>query len=871
MAMNALAPSLAPARPHRVLLTLVFALPLAAQTQFAESHKTHVPQRRDTSRTVRAADFDGDGDRDLLFGNSDIIGGAQNTLLRNNGAGDFTDVTATHLPAGLWHTSGLAVGDVDGDGDLDFVTGDTWQNRLFRNDGTGRFTDATFGRMPTQASETRHLELADFDGDNDLDLVCANYRQETLYLNNGSGVFTDVTATHLPPDQMSTWELGVADIDGDGDLDLGFANHGLRRLYRNDGSAHFTDITATHLPGTETNVSCMLFADIDGDNDKDLFLGRWDTQGALYRNDGTGQFTDISAGRLPATPPYHWNSVFGDVDGDGDRDLIYTTIFTDRLFLNDGTGTFSDAPAGRLPQVTSTTIDTVLADLDGDADLDWVTADVGQHDRVYWNDGSGTFADVTPQRLDAPWVGMLAMGLADLDADGDLDLVAVSGDYGEAVEADSLFRNDGRGNFTHDSSGRLPSVLDDTQALALGDVDGDGDVDLVFGNLRQQSRLFLNNGSAVFTDVTASHLPAATPATRAVALGDVDGDGDRDLVLGNYGEPSRLYLNSGAGVFTDVSAARLPPSVRETRAVALGDLDGDGDLDILFGNGLSRNEQETLLINNGSGTFADETATRLPSAYVFATASLALGDVDRDGDLDIAVGNDDFSLGRFNRLYRNDGSGRFTDEDLIYDYYRTMALAFGDADGDGDLDAFCGDYDHYDKLYLNDGTGTFANVSWPRMPATYERTRALALGDVDGDGDLDLVRGSDWNHATVLMNHHRQVWSPRMPKIGTTWVLEVFASTGYATQAQTALPFLAAAPASLQIGTWGKLGLDPVSLFPLPLLPLPAPAGKASLSLMLPNTPALAGATFFTQALVLHNNSLVEARFTNVLAEKIVR
>ena len=119
----------------------------------------------------------------------------------------------------------------------------------------------------------------------------------------------------------------------------------------------------------------------------------------------------------------------------------------------------------------------------------------------------------------------------------------------------------------------------------------------------------------------------------------------------------------------------MPSVVRETRAIALGDMDGDGDLDIVLGSGLATNESEGLLVNDGTGRFTDESAARLPQYYLFPTASIALGDVDGDGDLDIAVGNDDVALGRFNRLYRNDGTGHFTDNDLVYDYWRTHAIA----------------------------------------------------------------------------------------------------------------------------------------------------------------------------------------------------
>ena len=848
------------------------AQPLLAQRQFAETVKTYLPFARDSSRSITAADLDGDGDRDLLVGNNEIIAGAQNKLLQNDGHGVFTDVTASHLPSGLWSSDGIAIGDVDGDGDLDFATGDSWQNRLFLNDGHAHFTDATFGRMPLQTSETRRLRFVDVDGDGDLDLACANYRQETLSLNDGTGRFTDVTATHLPVDAESTWELSVTDIDGDGDQDLAFAGQTLPRLYRNDGTGHFTDATATHLPPSAPSAGASVtFADVDGDGDRDLFVGLWSAPARLFLNDGTGHFVDATAGRVPPSSIYHWREAIGDIDADGDLDIVYSTIYEDHVFVNDGTGHFTDASAARLPRVLGATLDIGLADLDGDLDLDLFTAEVSQQNRLLFNDGAGFFTNATPERLETPWFPAPAMALGDLDGDGDLDLVTASGDYGEAIANDAMLLNDGRGNFLPAPAANFPAVLDDSRAVVLGDVDGDGDTDVVFGNSGAQSRLLLNGGAANFSDATATHLPAATPRTTSLALVDVDGDGDRDLVLGNLGARSSLYRNDGTGHFTDVTASHMPNLALETRAIGFGDLDGDGDQDLVLGNGLANQEQESIYINDGTGHFTDETASRVNEPYILTTASLQIGDLDGDGDLDILVGNSGIGLGRFNRMLENDGTGHFTGRDLVYDYYNTFAIAFADVDLDGDLDVFCGDHDHYDKLYLNNGNGAFANVTWPRMPVTRDQTASFAVGDVDGDGDIDLVRGSEWKIASLLVNHHRQIEAPRLPKLGSQWTLQVTAKPGYATTTQLAIPVVGTAPAAVPVPPIGTLGVDPAGLLVLPLLLLPAPTGTASLQLALPNSPAFAGLELFSQALVLHTADLADARFTNVLRERLVR
>src|SRR4030095_11115312 len=117
-----------------------------------------------------------------------------------------------------------------------------------------------------------------------------------------------------------------------------------------------------------------------------------------------------------------------------------------------------------------------------------------------------------------------------------------------------------------------------------GDVDGDGDLDLVVGNAYLQSRLYLNDGIGTYTDAPASRMPVGSYNTSSLALGDVDRDGDLDLVVGNAYQQSLLYLNNGTGTFTDATASRMPVGSYETRSLALGDVDGDGDLDLVVGN-----------------------------------------------------------------------------------------------------------------------------------------------------------------------------------------------------------------------------------------------------------------------------------------------
>ena len=371
------------------------------------------------------------------------------------------------------------------------------QNTLLLNDGSGVFTDAPAGAYPTIADPTRAAILVDLDGDSDLDVLVTNgstsEKQNRLLRNAGDGTFTEITATHLPTDADATLAAAVGDVDGDGDVDALMGNGEQRqeqnRLYLNDGAGAFTDVTTASLPPEPSGATDLELADLDGDGDLDAFVVNW-VYGRILDNDGTGIFTDVSTGRLPSERDRTDGVALGDVDGDGD---------VDALLGNGALGAFF------YPQ-----------------------------NRLYLNDGSGTFTDATRTHLPTDSQLTASVALGDLDGDGDLDAM-----YGNAG-FNALLENDGTGVFSPFAAGRFPAVENATNVVTFGDVDGDGDLDILVGNrkigfpvLAPQNLLYLNDGTGTFTDVTATHMPVDDQDTSALVLGDVDGDGDLDLMVGN--------------------------------------------------------------------------------------------------------------------------------------------------------------------------------------------------------------------------------------------------------------------------------------------------------------------------------------------------
>ncbi|MCI0589953.1 MAG: VCBS repeat-containing protein [Planctomycetes bacterium] len=840
-------------RARRIVLGLALLAsgplrPLRAQTVLLRELHGMLPPEPNMTSAVALGDVDGDGDLDIVVGNSD-----SDRLLLNEGFGFFTEGVG-QIPAvvGFSSTSALSLGDVDGDGDLDCLVGARFlatPNRLYRNDSSGVFTDAS-AQLPSLNDDTWAVALGDLDGDGDLDAVVGNFGQSRILVNDSTGVFSDVPGL-LPVGSFGPREIALGDLDTDGDLDLFSASYGQDRLFLNDGSAGFTDATP-QVPPDNVYTTAVALGDVDGDGDLDAFLGRPGTsfsgdQNRLYLNDGAAGFTDATA-QLPAVLGITLDVALGDVDGDGDLDALAANYGQSRLQLNGGSGVFVEATA-QLPMLDESTSALALGDLDGDGDVDLILGNDqlydGARNRLYLNDGAGAFADVTsplPPILD----DTRAIALGDLDGDGDLD--AFVGNGGLSPQ-DRLLLNDGAGNLD-DATGQLPQALDDTRAVALGDVDGDGDLDALVGNAGttpglQPERLLLNDGSGTFT-VAPIQLPNVQDFTSAVVLGDLDGDGDLDVLIGSGYGSDRYCLNGGTGVFSDASA-QLPFNPGPTTALALGDLDGDGDLDVMIGGA-----QERLYLNNGSGVLLDAPA-QLP-AILDDTRALAFGDVDADGDLDVLIGN----FGQPDRLWLNDGAGLFSDTTgalpANLDYTRSVAL--GDVDGDGDLDSLIGNsggsyYGEPNRLYLNGGAGVFVDGT-ALVPAVQGRTHAVVLGDMDGDGDLDLLAGKERQPDLLLSNLTHQLAWRGTPRVGKPLTLDLWGSA-WGTW------FLAFSlnAGSFPIPPFGILRLDPIGIN-LVASGILDGQGRASVTYSVPSNPSLVAATVHWQALVT-----VPARFTN--------
>ena len=480
----------------------------------------------------------------------------------------------------------------------------------------------------------------------------------------------------------------------------------------------------------------------------------------LLLNDGTGTFTEASQ-QLPPFPSPGSTTELADLDGDADLDLLSFDV----LYLNDGLGFFTDA-SSRLPVGTAQL--QRVGDFDGDGDLDILAASADtsfsltHREALLLNDGQARFTNSRLLATELPERHAVAATFGDLDGDGAPDLVTSGGPpnpFGALQHQASLFVNDGHGRF-EDRTDLFPKEVSSFRAAEIADLDGDGDQDIAFatrtsGGSGGGIRVYRNDGPQGYSRSAFGGLESTD-----LSLGDVDGDGDIDLLEAHASFPpfpDQLYLNDGSGTFA--IAAGFPSTVESTTRVLLVDVERDGDLDAILCGPRTR-----LYVGDGTGAFVDVTGQLSFSD----SESVAAGDVDDDGDIDLLTTHP--AAGAVT-LHLNDGRGTFTQGGSLAGSFREPVESFLiDLDEDGDLDAVVGEsrftFPQSTPLahfFENRGAGTFRRARFALPP--FMSTERAAFTDIDQDGDLDLASG-DGVEMRLWFNLERQIAWHAVPRVG---------------------------------------------------------------------------------------------------------
>lgn len=307
-------------------------------------------------------------------------------------------------------------------------------------------------------------------------------------------------------------------------------------------------------------------------------------------------------------------------------------------------------------------------------------------------------------------------------------------------------------DFSDETRLRLEAVRDRSHWVRAADIDKDGDLDLIVGNRPGDSpliKVLINDGQGRFKDDAGRRLPALPSEIAFGAdLGDLDNDGDHDIVLAmassTGGAPDRILINTGAGLYQDETTTRFQGTVIINRSFSnkLCDVDGDGDLDLLVGT--VQGDPARLWLNQGRGVFVEEGGSRLAPGS-FSVASIDCADADGDRDFDFALGTGDPVQGGINQVNRLliNTRGFFTDETAYRVSFEqgtnTLAVKYLDVDGDNDLDLFACNDPGRAVLWINNGRGFYSDRTSEQLPFGAFGCRDFDFADYDGDGDLDIV------------------------------------------------------------------------------------------------------------------------------------
>lgn len=628
--------------------------------------------------------------------------------------------------------------DVDGDGYPDVVAGSTDDNKIvwYRNLQNDSFGEENL--ITSYASGTRNIVQADIDNDGDLDIVSSNYGESAIvcYPNLGAGSFGPgiaLTNSFLKVDHIQT-----GDVDNDGWVDIiGISSETNLVAWLPNASGVFGNLTT--ISTQNVGPLDLELADLDGDNFPDLICGFSGNTGLWhFMNTGTGGFAAPQLINTEVASIY--DVIAQDVDGDGDQDLVYATPINDKVKLvrNQGSATFDnpllicqpDYPTSlRFWDVDSDLVPDLLLSAFYDSQIEWCR-----------NLGGGAF---DPSQVLVNFIpgSLSSFVVEDMTNDGLDDFI---GAYEISAISVEYLKNMGNSTFT--TTAVLTPEINRPLAATTGDLNGDGLPEVVFGQTqRNVLSYYLNEGSiAMDSVVPVLELPAnGNYDIKNVRLCDLDVDGDLDI-LAIFGTPTDTIFwmqNDGNGSFGAPTSLTSWSIYNSPETFELGDMDGDGYVDIISTTEDIFNDYVRCYLNDGTGNF--------PVNFdIDGNAGNALGtrlnDFDQDGDLDIfVVAYSDQVVG----LYENLGGGSFGARQTITSFSAsTLQMFLADMDGDGWDDILTSAiYSTQINWYRNLGNGTFAVG---QLISNQGNNITVLPIDIDGDSDMDILSYKNINAFT---------------------------------------------------------------------------------------------------------------------------
>lgn len=732
----------------------------------------------------QVVDIDNDGDNDVI------------TISRSGEVVWYEHKTSFPLfqvhyiednTGGMKENKALIIADIDSDGDMDILTISTYPNETlywYQNDGNQNFSRSVIPYDPQYSNNVLLVEDLDNDGDND---IITFKGLEIIFLeNDGNQTFTEQTAfvnssginelkildvdqdglkdvivgrnpgfswikqenenfTEYPISTIGNFtHFDMADIDLDGDIDFTGLKSGVAYLYYNDGSG--SAFTETFMPSSPSANGGIFLSDINNDIYPDF----------IYFNNGYGEYSGIRVHLNENSSGFSTNPLLiaysntypsndlddmtvKDFNQDGKNDIVLTYENVGRVNLFQITDITQPVNADMIEvsQSAGNVKDISVADFNGDGFMDVISSSHLDHTLdLYTNSGNNLdFSFTTIDTL----LGPTKNEEADIDQDGDIDIVACQGEPNENANF-FWYENDGNGVFEYHFLKNINNGGAHPKDVKIADIDNDNDIDIVAVSYPYTYILY-NDGSENFTSYT---IPGLDQITYTVAINDVDGDGLKDIILWyigemsyckNYGStfstPLALNLNNSSGTFSNIYS------------IELADMDNDTDLDIVFStaSNASIGYMENLgALNYNLSPIVDYTIQDYG-------IDLKLGDIDSDGDIDIALAG---SGSAFFIENTTDGFiyNRLLDIDGYYAYSNLFSIQLKDFDNDNDLDIVYSGSQGARIAWLEQSILTSIDLE---DEISFSKVQILYPNPTTGELNIDL--DANYDEATVVISN----------------------------------------------------------------------------------------------------------------------
>jgi hypothetical protein len=614
---------------------------------------------------VYAADIDEDGYMDVIasvkgYGGTD----GRITWYQNDGSpsdGGWTDV---NVDSNIDGAMCVYLEDMDGDGDLDVLGAAESPGDLiawWENDGTPLGANWNQNNIETSFDEAHSVYATDIDQDGDMDVIGTaggNDDEIAWWENDGSQSFTKQV---IDTTFNGAWGVYAKDIDLDGDIDILAA------------ATTADDLTWWENEGSESCISVLCFTEhtIDGDFD-----------GAR-------------------------NVYAVDMDNDGDIDVLAVANLADDITWWENTATFSFDPGWSATDIATSASgaqSVFAADMDGDGDMDIISASDGD-DTIAWYENDGT-ADPswTASNIDTNADEAKSVFAADMDNDGDMDIISAS------MNDDTIawYENDGESDPSWTAS-NIDTNAVSARSVFAADMDGDGDMDIVSASYSDSTIAWYENDGAADPSWAASDIATSASGAMSVFAADMDGDGDIDILSASKLDDTIAWYENDGAADPSWTASDIDTNADGAFSVFAADMDNDGDMDILSASDVDDTIAwyENDGAANPSWTASDIDTNADNAKSVFAA------DMDNDGDIDILSASDGDSTIAW---YENDGAAdpSWTASDIATSAYGATSVFAADMDGDGDMDIVSASQnDHTIAWYENTAIPEFSNILMP--------------------------------------------------------------------------------------------------------------------------------------------------------------